>query len=219
MEAPRKSFIFGPMFNEPPDAANPLGNDATGAFQPGMDAYRRLYEGLGMEVVSHRFVNTKGNGKERRASIINAMQQGCGSKWYDAVVYFGHGDKNWLVSAGFGLDTLSEFTDAVWDCGEPSVKVVLYACSCATPGGIAYRIGWDLNCFANAGFQCFGHPSVGHSFRNPQVRRYPSSKGETGETVAPASKIAPWLKAMADPKNDLWARFPFMTPEEIAAEL
>jgi hypothetical protein len=35
MFTPTNAFIFAPMFNQPPDGANPNGNDATGAFQPG----------------------------------------------------------------------------------------------------------------------------------------------------------------------------------------
>jgi hypothetical protein len=213
---PSKSFVFAPKFNQPPDDNNPLGHDATGAFQPGMAAYKTLYEGMGGTVVTHLINNQKVNGPARRAGIINAMQQGCGSKWYDAIVYFGHGDKNFLVSADFSVDTIGDFTAAVQQFGEPSVKVVLYACSCAAPGGIAYRIANDLRGWKNFGMEVYGHPVKGHSFRNAVVRRYPGALGETGDTVAPAGKVGNWIKAMADPKSNLWARFPFMTPREIA---
>ena len=76
MTPPEKSFVFAPLFNSPPDEANPNGHDATGAFHPGMAAYRRLYEGLGKQVVTFKFANGRGQSRDRRRqSIINAMQQ------------------------------------------------------------------------------------------------------------------------------------------------
>lgn len=218
MTPPEKSFVFAPMYNETPKPGEPPKNDATGAFQPGMAIYKKLYEGMGKQVVTFKFDNTA-PGKTRRQSILDAMQRNCGGVWYDAIVYFGHGWKGGLASAGFTNDNRETLTDAIWDYGTPGVKVILYACSCATPGGYAYKMAQDLNCWAQYGLEVFGHPSVGHSFTNPQVRRYPSSQGETGETVCPDGKVAAWMKAMRNERDAFWARMPFMTREELAAAL
>ncbi len=213
MTPPDKSFVFAPRFNQPMPGQPP--NDATGAFQPGMALYQKYYEGMGKQVITHIFDN-HAPGPARRQSILDAMQNGCGGVWYDAIVYFGHGTKNTLASAAFTQAERTTLTDAIWDYGTPGVKVVLYACDCAVPGGIAYQMAQDLNCWANYGMEVYGHALPGHSYANAALRRYPSSKGETGETVCPAGKVAAWLKAMADEKGMLWARVPFMTLDEIA---
>lgn len=218
MEAPAKSFVFCPLYNEVPKPDEPPKNDAKGAFHPGMSLYKKLYEGMGKEVVTFKFDNTA-PAKQRRQSILDKMQQGCGSQWYDAIVYFGHGWKGGLASAGFNNDSREALTDAIWQYGTPGVKVLLYACSCAIPGGYAYKMAQDLNMFAAAGMEVYGHPSVGHSFTNPQLRRYPSNQGETGETVCPDGQVAKWLKAMRDERSCYWAKVPFMSREEIAASL
>ncbi len=67
--------------------------------------------------------------------------------------------------------------------------------------------------------EVIGQPSFGHSFTNPQLRRYPSNQGETGETVCPDGQVAKWLKAMRDEKACYWAKVPFMSREELAASL
>lgn len=219
MMPPDKSFVFAPLFNSPPDEANPNGHDATGAFHPGMAAYRRLYEGLGKQVVTFKFDNSRGQPRDRRRqSIINAMQQSAGSRRYDAIVYFGHGSPRGLVSASFGEDALDMLSGALLQHCQPSVKVVLYACSCAAPGGYAFKLAKRLSCWSHKGMTVFGHPTAGHSFRNPMVRRYPSNRGETGETVCPDGMVADWRRAMHG-HTELWAKMPFMTREEIAAAL
>lgn len=218
MTPPEKSFVFAPLHNSRPKENEPPQNDAKGAFHPGMEIYRKLYEGMGKQVVTFKFDNYA-PAKQRRQSILDKMQQNVGSQWYDAIVYFGHGWKGGLASAGFDDGSRGDLTDAIWAYGQPSVKVVLFACLCATPGGYAYKIAQDLNCWANEGMEVFGHPSVGHSFTNPQVRRYPSNKGETGETVCPDGKLQAWLKAMKNERSGFWAQMPFMTPDELAAAL
>lgn len=220
MEIPEKSFVFAPMHNQQPEEGEPARHDATGAFHPGMNIYKRLYEGMGKQVVTYKFDNYAPAAK-RRTAILNAMQQNVGGQWYDAIVYFGHGWKGGLSSAGFNNSSLDELTDAIWTHGQPWVKVILYACSCGVPGGYAHKISQKLVSWHVVGMKVFGHPSVGHSFMNPQVRRYPSNMGETGETVCPPGRVATWTKKMRDEtgkQGAFWARMPFMTPEEIEAE-
>ncbi len=216
MTPPEKSFVFAPMFNQTPKAGEPPTNDATGAFHPGMAIYKRMYEGMGKQVVTLKFDN-HAPAAQRRRQILDAMQNNCGGQWYDAIVYFGHGWKGGLASAGFDNASRGSLTDAIWDYGTPGVKVILYACSCAEPGGYAYKMAQDLSCWAQYGLEVFGHPSVGHSFLNTQVRRYPSNLGETGETVCPDGKLKGWLKNMKSERDGFWAQMPFMTRDELAA--
>lgn len=219
MEAPIRSFVFAPRFNQPPDAANPNGNDATGAFHPGMAMYKKLYEGMGGTVITHLFDNSKGNGKNSRQGIINAMSQNSNGELYDAVVYFGHGDKNFLVSPGFSKNNVVDLTNAIDTYGSPGVQIILYACSCAASGGIAYSMAESLSRWAPYGLRVLGHTSPGHSFMNPQVRVFPASYGVDGVSLVPAGRLKAWNAAMLNPKKNFWARFPFMSEDEILAEI
>lgn len=218
MRAPERSFVFYPAFNNPPDEHNPHGNDATGAFQPGAQAYRRLYEGMGKTVVMCQFDNHQ-PGPRRREQILNAMGIGAGDGWFDAIVYFGHGVRDHIVTAGFGPQTVASFNDAVWANGQYDVKVVLYACSCAEDNGIAARISESMYPWAQEGYRVFGHKVLGHAFRNPIVRHYPNSGSVSGAQTCPEGQGTAWRAALADSGSTLWARFPFMTTEEVAAEL
>ena len=130
MIEPDRSFVFYPAHNQLPDENNPKGNDATGAFHPGAETYRRYYTGLGKAVVMCKFDN-QAPAEKRRAQILNAMAVGAGEAWYDAIVYFGHGYKDGMPSAGFGPGSIDSLNEAIWNYGQYSVKVVLYACSCA----------------------------------------------------------------------------------------
>jgi hypothetical protein len=190
MDAPNRSFVFFPAHNQLPDAHNPKGNDATGAFQPGAEMYRKYYTGLGKAVVMCKFDN-QAPAEKRRAQILNAMAVGAGEAWYDAIVYFGHGYKDGMPSAGFGPNSIGSLNDAIWNYGQYSVKVILYACSCAAEGGYAWRISESMKPWANEGYRVYGHLSAGHAFTNPQVRQYPNGGSVAGIRTAPAGKIAP----------------------------
>jgi hypothetical protein len=214
MQPPRKSFVFAPAYDEKPNAANPNGRDATGGFHVGMKLWKQKYEKLGGTVVTCVFDNRQNNAA-RRAEILTALQRGCGGTWYDAFVYFGHGIPKGLPSAGFYMDDIGTLADAIYYYCDFNVKVLLYACSAGAPGGFTYRLGDELGFMKNYGFAAYSHALDGHTFTNPTVRRFPSNLGQTGVTVAPAGKIAQWIKAMENPKRELWAEFPFMTDEEI----
>jgi hypothetical protein len=217
MKAPRRSFIFGPKNNSKHGLAH---HDATGAFHVGMRIWKELYGGGNGTVVSHYFLNGEGLGPAKvQDGILNAMRQGSGGQYYDAICYFGHGTKAGMESAGWYAKSIDTLTSAIDELGAPDVKVMLYACSCASPGGIAYRMANDLRAWWQSGTEVHGHLSPGHTFANPQYRRYPNAGGETGFTVAPPKKVAGWVKAIRNQRNTLWARYPFMTPDEIEAEL
>ena len=216
MSTPARSFACAPRFDGPPDAHNPHGHDATGAFQPGMERFRDCHAAAGGVVVPHLF-NNHGVARARRRDILAAFERAGAAGRFDAFVYFGHGWPGGLSSGGFDADDVPILGEAIIRLCKPDAKVVLYACSAAAPGGFAYQLGRYLGGWANHGMEVFGHPVLGHSFRNPMVRRFPSSRGETGETVAPPGQFDAWRRAMA--QTTLWARFAFLTPAEISAEV
>ena len=106
------------------------------------------------------------------------------------------------------------------------VTVVLYACSCGKidyPGGsFAAKLAVALR---DMGATVFGHHNVGHTTTNANLYRY-SSDGR-GVLVAPIGKFTAFNRMMKAESIDekprgntaLWARVPFMTPDEIRAEV
>ena len=207
MTPPTNTFIFAPLLNQPPDTANPHGNDATGAFQPGADQFQAFSRQTGD--AAKLLFNNHASDRARLNEIVHVMQTTPGR--FDAVVYFGHGIKDLMVSAGIGQGFLDEFVTALRGNCTSGAKIILYACSCGAPGGIAGQIADKLS---DLSVTVYSHATAGHAFLNPMVRKFPG-----GTRVAPPDCIPAWLAAFRDTSNDLWKRFPFMTADEIHDEL
>ncbi len=230
MRTPKKSFCFAPQYNSP-QKGHPLGtdgkellrHDATGAFHPYMNAFKKLYSQDGGEVATLKFDN---HGTAEH--IFKQVVQGI---WYgptglDAVAYFGHGGPNSLASAHIGAKAMPEFAAAVRANCKPGVIIALYACSCgrvSQPGGcFASKLAAEL---IDMQAVVFGHNDPGHTTTNPHLYRYEGSK--PGMAVAPPGMEKAFnrlLKAESidkKPKGNtaFWARVPFMTETEIRAEL
>jgi hypothetical protein len=210
MTPPSNAFIFAPMFNAPPDTANPQGNDATGAFQPGAQMFANYWNkqqagSANTPLLFNNHASERGRFDEILHGLAISPYQ------LDTVAYFGHGTEDLLVSAKIGPGYLDEFVASLrGNCG-PGATIILYACSCGAPGGIAEQIANKLSDLSPT---VFAHATAGHAFRNPVVRRFPG-----GTRTAPPYKVAAWITAIEDTSNDLWIRFPFMTADEISNEL
>ena len=172
MNTPARSFAFAPLLNDPPGAANPQGNDATGTFQPGMQRFRDCHSAAGGIVLTHLFQN-HGRARAQRQDVIAALEVAGAGGRLDAIAYFGHGWHTSLPSAGFGLGDIEALGEAIIRLCNPGAKIIVYACHTAVPGGFAYQLGRRLGAWAQHGTEVFGHPIEGHSFRNPMVRRSP----------------------------------------------
>ncbi|MBR0657150.1 hypothetical protein [Plastoroseomonas arctica] len=212
MIPPARSFVFLPAHDQAPDPLNPRGGDAHGAFSLGESKYRDLYGPPGGSVTTFRFDNLGVlHHQSRRRTIFDAMERGGGN--YDALVYFGHGFPGGLAHTGIDNDCVAQFAAQVRRHCTPSVKIILYACWAGEPGQFAYRVGQALAGWAQSGMAVFAHRQARHSYRNPLVYRFPSHHGAGGEPVHPIDDA--WRHAMAHERNLIWAKFPFMTPEEI----
>jgi hypothetical protein len=203
---PKNIFIFAPKFKKAPDAANPSGGDATGAFQPGAQKFKSYYEAQGATATSLLFNNSPSvSDNQIFNEIIHPMSANGGQ--LDTVAYFGHGTKDMLVSARIGPGLLPKFNPAlIAHCGM-SPTIILYACSCGAPGGIACKISDGLAALQP---DVYGHAGPVHAFTNPQVRVFPC-----GTRAAPDDLVKQWIKAIGKEKGDFWLRFPFMNGEEL----
>lgn len=154
----------------------------------------------------------------------------------DVFAYFGHG---WHTGCALGvrLANLDTFCRVLAAHSAPVLTVCLYACSTgegdpesggrnpdkhdvpgAGDGGLADRMR-DLLCGHGIKATVYAHSSLGHAFTNPFVRRFgPDTTDGGAYVVAPDSPLwGAWVHKLGT--SGLWLRFPFLTSEELAAEL
>lgn len=204
-------------------------HDASSVFIPGALGFSHIH-GLDAPVrvdnhaaLAHRFVPT--------LDTISAL-----TKPIDTFAYFGHG---WRTGCALGvsLANLDTFCRVLSQHSAPALTVCLYACSTGeaddeaggrTPdrtdvpgagdGSLADRMR-DLLCGHGVKATVYAHAEVGHAFRCKFVRRFGPETTDGGSyVVAPdAPEWHAWCHAIDT--TDLWARFPFMTRDELLAEL
>jgi hypothetical protein len=226
MTAPKNSFCFAPMYNSPQhvvDGKVVIPHDATGAFLPYMEAFRRLYSAGDGTVITLPFDN-----RAKPATEFEKISHGMNTapSQLDAVVYFGHGMPYGMVSPDIYEKDIPKFADLIKRNSAQGVKVVLYACNCGKvnqPGGsFAAKLAAALS---DLKAEVFGHDNVGHTTTNANIYRY--SGGGPAVPLAPPGKFSAFnriLKAESldqKPRGNtaFWARIPFMTSDEIAAEV
>lgn len=192
-------IVFAAQHNSPPRHPH----DATGAFQPGARTFAHL-NGLSPPIL---FDNS--NHAKARATIRDTILKAPGL--LDVVAYFGHGLHDSLPSAGISMPTIGEFAGAILCKAARAMCVVLYACSAGAPNGFASRLA-DL--LPGTGAIVYGHDRSGHAYMNPYVTRFRGG----GYVIAPNDRLfGRWRRALAT--SDLWARFPFMTDQDLRQNL
>jgi len=228
--SPTNSFCFAPVHNHPPhkDKAGVMhpSYDATGAFLPYMEAYRKLYSDAG--TVKTLAFNNHASAKSEFQTILTEINHAVSAAHaqLDALVYFGHGWPTGLVSADIYTPSIPDFAQLIRANCAPGVKIVLYACLCgqksAKGGCFASQLASELS---DVQATVFAHDNAGHTTTNPNIYVYSGNK--PGLPVAPPGMFGAFdklLKAESldrKPKGNtaFWARVPFMTPDEIAAEV
>ncbi len=200
--------------------------DATGAFIPQAIHFAKARRAAGDEVESVGFDNSLPE-PTRRAAVLKIIVS---AKPFDAFVYFGHGTRRGLPSAGFTMSSVARLADAIAANATRSLIVVLYACSTAnTPtggvdgdGGFADVLRDRLSEHGHKGW-LDAHTVAGHTTINRMTRRFYMNgvAAGTGGTwlVAPGSpEWSAWGKALKEDKS-LRFGFPFMTEGELHARL
>jgi hypothetical protein len=230
MPPPKNSFCFAPQHNHPPhrgdDGLMHPSYDATGAFLPYMEEFRKLYSATG--TVTTLTFNNHASAKNELKAIADEISHALNvaQNRLDAVVYFGHGWPTGMVSADIYTQNIPDFAQLIRANCARGVTIVLYACLCgqvnAKGGCFASRLANELS---DIDAVVFAHDNAGHTATNPNVYRYSGNK--PGVPVAPAGMFHSFdvlLKAESidkKPKGNtaFWARMPFMTDDEIAAEV
>jgi len=198
-------------------------HDATGAFQPGASAFRKHYE-LAEPVY---FDNTRAPAArfEQVLGVVKAAQ-----KPLDVLAYFGHG---WRTGSqmGLGVDNVDRFAAALAAVAADRLTVCLYACSTAeddaksaAPGDGNGSLADELrDALVRAGKPAtvVAHATVGHAFHNPYVRVFDATTDRGGRWLvdprAPKRLFHEFATAMQ--VGDLWMRMPFMSSDDVIAEV
>ena len=206
-------FIFA-------SGVNHHGNDANGAFRPGAEAFKKIH---GIPQPIFYFDHNESHAKLRDKILTRLLTTPCADpNGLDVIAYFGHGIQNGLPSAHLYLDDVQALASAISSTSKQEVRVVLYACSAGTlPTSFGSRLASALNTTDSA---VFGHQTVGHSFANPYVTIFDTC--HVGRyVVEPGSpNWKTWAREIRagnehTMSKTLWARFPFMSEDEIRAEL
>lgn len=139
------------------------------------------------------------------------------------------------IQPGFTVRNVRALAEALARASRPTLAVVLYCCSTAggemptdrdAPGGDGGFADALRDALCAAGVtqgHVDGHERVGHTTRNPYVRRFlgtgTAEPGRGGRyLVEPGSALwRRWDKALDE--SDLRWRFPLMLPSDIGAEL
>jgi hypothetical protein len=198
-----KGFVIAPSTNSGTD------HDATGAFHPGARGFCKTNDVSGWVTF-----NNVGSKSAVRADFLDKINKAAGP--WETFCYLGHGYPNWLESPHVTkTEGGPELVAQILAKGQPNIVVVLYSCNTGAPGGFAE---WLCDQLSGLKATVFAHlPPQGHAYTCPRVVRYPDGLAYFPEKKDPRYPI--WLAAIKDESNYLWARYPFMSYEEVEAEV
>lgn len=207
------------------DRDSPGKHDYSRGFKPWAEAFAKLHSAG--EVV--RIPCGKTRQKTRALLVREAI---LARPRITAVALFCHGLSN-RIQLGLSLravdDTYGPADLAGWIAERSTwgnvVTTILYACSTGKngDGGFADELRDGLCGEGDTYCRVDAHTTAGRADANPFVSRFDGLGSPVGGTggqwlVAPGSKLWPkWCTALKS--TDLWARFPFMSVEEIHAEV
>jgi hypothetical protein len=192
----------------------PNEHDSTGAFRVGADRFHAINRVSSSPVYFDNSGEEKGHYADVRRRVLKAAREGGSDAAWDTVAIFCHGGNNALWSAGLIADQGAQaLADVIRPRAAAGIVIILYACNAGAPGGFASMLATKL---AEVNAVVYGHTSARHTFANPDTTVFPPGD----PVVARNSPLwKNWSADIVDQSNDLWARFPFMTAEELAAEL
>jgi hypothetical protein len=133
----------------------------------------------------------------------------------DFFAYAGHGNYNGLPSAGVTMKHVDSLGGEIERLVTADGSVMLYACSCATPGGFAQALSKRLG-----NREVWAHTGAGTADKNPNMFlfRHGLDQDFLGTKNFTKEERAAW-RAYLKKSADFYARFPFMTVGEMKSEI
>lgn len=220
-----KHIVFTPDRNK-------IGSDFVGAFEPEALRYATYWKAQGDTVEIHPLRPMHSAAYVR--TMLDAIKAAAP---VDRLVFFCHG---WKTGIQLGLSCdgtsakldLLDFATEMEMTSTPSLKVALYACSTGASssspsgdGGFADSLRDALCMAGRPDVTVFAHSTAGHASRNENVRFFAGHGNHVGgvggdDIVAHKTpefkRLYKRLHVVSDPLR--W-RLPYMTPDEIHAEL
>lgn len=199
-------LAFHPIHNRP------MRKDVTGAFKPEAENWAKLYSG------SVLTIDCRVNKNTIRQNLLAELHRFEGAK-LDAIGFFCHGLRH-SIQMGFLSNDLNELAHRIIKASKPDVKVVLYACGCASSDreNFASRLRDSLVLEAKT-VQVDGHEGSGHCTRRPFVRRYnaPAYSGGRWLVIPGSPNWKRWVKALSE--TDARLRYPLTATSKIGSLL
>ncbi len=191
-----------------PDGNTQNHKDFTGAFWPGAQTFQHAHGGTIVKVPLR---------------AVREVYRAIDVHQPDVIAFFCHGLRRGLPQMGISLGQVEELSKRIAEWST-SPTLILYACSAAEgsgpagDGGLCDALRDHLVAAGAAGCRVFGHSTAGHAFQNPHVRVFDAATNVGGRwVVVPGSPHwKAWREAL---KGPLWAMFPFLGPDELAAHL
>jgi hypothetical protein len=208
----RPGLILAPRDNRPGT------KDATGAFHLGAKWFKEvhrtpyaIFDNYSVEDAEH---NPAGQQKIQKG-VFAVMEKAAGP--WEVFAYFGHGVPTGLPSAGICEGSLPKFAKLIDSKAAPGIVVLLYACATGQPGAFAAKLQVALK---GKKARVYGHTTYGHALGNPKKTVHPAGQFVVARSDPLWGNWVRTLKAsLSNEKIDLWARYPFMMKQELAAEL
>jgi hypothetical protein len=195
-----------------------LKNDSDGMFRLIAQAFRDLYgsQMVPFQNVHDDFAEDGLRERHTRVNFFEAIETVTGTG-LDYFAYAGHGSANGLPSAGISARGRAEGVVALFAAirrlCRPDGWVLLYACSTAAAGGFAERLSAAL-----PRMTVLGHRLPGPGDVNPRKYRIVGGRSVAVKDELPADVRERWtLDSLG--REKLYARYPFLTTEQIASEL
>ncbi len=206
--------------------------DASGAFIPQARAFLRANQ---VPVVSDWELSFDNTATMARRMEVLKRNLARPRPSFHTAAFFCHGWKDG-IQAGYRTKDVAELAETLAAASGSRLKrVVLYACDTGRDNDSLREddlrdvIGGDggfadslRDAFRRRGdaVTVYAHSKEGHCTQCPYVRVFEGDSDEKGGhfLVAPTERLWPvWRRALAG--TDLWARFPFMSREEVIQEL
>jgi hypothetical protein len=206
-------------------------SDATGAFAPKAREFLQVH-GLPWTADTTVVFDNTTQFPTRMADMRRALR--VPRPGLRTVAFFCHGWKDG-IQAGYRSNTVGALAELLSRVCEGNCEnVLLYACdngrdadddrkddlldSVGGDGGFADLLRDEFRRKGDP-VRIFAHTKEGHTTSNPYVRVFEAQESFGGRfVIEPGSDLwGPWRRALAG--TDLWARFPFLSRQELEAEL
>lgn len=188
--------------------------DSTGEFQVIANKFKQKYGAsiYGFANVHDDVDDSSGTEKDTRENFFDMLDEIKASN-LDYFAYAGHGNAKSLGSAQVRKEDVGTFCTHLRRLLKPDGVVIFYACLTGKTGGFASMVSTEIQTVT-----VWGHSDSGQASRNADKVIYKAGKGtRIQDLLSPAAKAnyAAYLIA----SGDFFARMPFMTIEEMNAEL